>query len=159
MSWFAHSTLQSGLWIDNQGTYDLLLNHDRLTLSSAFLQGGLAVGRHDPRRHRAVARGPATSTGWQHLYDLTNMDYEGPRFGYGADARPVRPRRRSGRLELDQPGRGPVMAEIDLESSHNPWVPLPRMVDPTTLGDGSVFDGMPEDRASSATRPGATRTW
>ena len=37
------------------------------------------------------------------------------------------------------------MAEIDLESSHNPWVPLPRMVDPDELGDGSVFDGMPEE--------------
>ena len=37
------------------------------------------------------------------------------------------------------------MAEIDLESSHNPWVPLPRMVDPAELGDGSVFDGMPEE--------------
>ena len=37
------------------------------------------------------------------------------------------------------------MAEIDLESSHNPWVPLPRMVDPDELGDGSVFVGMPEE--------------
>ena len=26
MSWLAHSTLQSGLWIDNQGLYDLLLD-------------------------------------------------------------------------------------------------------------------------------------
>ena len=37
------------------------------------------------------------------------------------------------------------MAEIDLESSHNPWVPLPRMVEPDELGDGSVFDGMPDE--------------
>jgi hypothetical protein len=53
------------------------------------------------------------------------------------------------RLELDRPGGTtsdqPVMAEIDLESSHNPWVPLPRMVDPAELGDGSVFDGMPDE--------------
>ena len=40
MSWLAHSTLQSGLWIDNQGTYDLLLGRDRLTLSSAFGKAG-----------------------------------------------------------------------------------------------------------------------
>ena len=72
------------------------------------------------------------------------MDYEGPRFGYGRmpDQFALESFRR---LELDQPGRGPVMAEIDLESSHNPWVPLPRMVDPDELGDGSIFDGMPEE--------------
>ena len=33
------------------------------------------------------------------------------------------------------------------------------MVDPDDLGDGSVFDGMPERGRSSATRSGATPTW
>ena len=143
MSWFAHSTLQSGLWIDNQGTYDLLLHHDRLTLSSAFLKAGW----------RSVGMIPADTEPWpegedfyrwQHLYDLTNMEYEGPRFGYGRmpDQFALESFRR---LELDRPDRGPVMAEIDLESSHNPWVPLPRMVDPAELGDGSVFDGMEDE--------------
>ena len=41
------------------------------------------------------------------------------------------------------------MAEIDLESSHHPWAPLPRMVDWHELGDGSVFDGMPEEGESA----------
>ncbi len=45
--------------------------------------------------------------------------------------------------------RQPVMAEIDLESSHHPWAPLPRMVDWHELGDGSVFDGMPEEGESA----------
>ena len=35
------------------------------------------------------------------------------------------------------------MAEIDLVSSHTPWTPLPHLVDPKALGDGSVYDGMP----------------
>jgi hypothetical protein len=39
--------------------------------------------------------------------------------------------------------RRPVMAEVDLVSSHNPWTPLPRLVDWASIGDGSVFDGMP----------------
>jgi hypothetical protein len=47
------------------------------------------------------------------------------------------------RLEL-APGHAPVMAEIDLVSSHTPWTPLPRMIDPAQVGDGSVFHGMPE---------------
>jgi hypothetical protein len=37
-----------------------------------------------------------------------------------------------------------VMAEIDLVTSHGPWAPLPRMVDWTAVGDGSIFAGMPE---------------
>ncbi len=47
-------------------------------------------------------------------------------------------------LELAKPNRAPVMAEIDLVSSHTPWTPLPHMVGGNQLGDGSVFDGMPE---------------
>jgi hypothetical protein len=42
------------------------------------------------------------------------------------------------------------MAEIDLVSSHTPWTPLPEFVDWSGLGDGSVFNGMPE-RGPSAT--------
>jgi hypothetical protein len=47
------------------------------------------------------------------------------------------------RAELAAPRHAPVMAEIDLVSSHGPWAPLPRMVDWKALGDGSVFDPMP----------------
>ena len=47
------------------------------------------------------------------------------------------------RLELEQPNRAPVMAEIDLVSSHTPWAPLPRLVDWSRVGDGSIFDPMP----------------
>jgi hypothetical protein len=47
------------------------------------------------------------------------------------------------RLELT-PGHSPVMAEIDLSSSHTPWTPLPSMVPWNQVGDGSIFDAMPE---------------
>ena len=40
------------------------------------------------------------------------------------------------RLEL-APGHKPVMAEIDLTSSHWPWAPLPTMVPWNKVGDGS----------------------
>ncbi len=42
------------------------------------------------------------------------------------------------------------MAEIDLVSSHHPWTPLPRLVGWDQLGDGSVFDGMPEQGPSKS---------
>ena len=50
------------------------------------------------------------------------------------------------RLELARTGARPVMAEIDLVSSHTPWTPLPHLVDWGDVGDGSVFDGMPGRR-------------
>ena len=53
------------------------------------------------------------------------------------------------RLELARHDRPPVMAELDLESSHHPWAPLPRMLDWHDLGDGSVYDGMPEEGESA----------
>ena len=42
------------------------------------------------------------------------------------------------------------MAEIDLVSSHEPWTPLPRMLDWDELGDGSVYDGMPAEGPTPA---------
>ena len=53
------------------------------------------------------------------------------------------------RRELAPTDRPPVMAEIDLISSHHPWAPLPRMVPWDEVGDGSVFDGMPEQGQTS----------
>jgi hypothetical protein len=54
------------------------------------------------------------------------------------------------RLEL-APGHKPVMAEIDLTSSHWPWAPLPTMVPWDKVGDGSIFDPMPAKSESRAT--------
>jgi hypothetical protein len=45
------------------------------------------------------------------------------------------------RLEL-APGHRPVMAEIDLVTSHQPWTPLPDVVPWDQLGDGSIFEPM-----------------
>jgi hypothetical protein len=41
------------------------------------------------------------------------------------------------------PGHKPVMAEIDLTSSHVPWAPLPTMVPWNKLGNGSIYDSQP----------------
>jgi hypothetical protein len=52
------------------------------------------------------------------------------------------------RLELGRSHRAPVMAEIDLISSHAPWSRTPRMIPQSRVGDGSVFTGMPEQSPS-----------
>src|SRR6185436_37921 len=40
ISWLAHSTFQSGLWVDSQQRYDALMTSQRLTLSTLFERAG-----------------------------------------------------------------------------------------------------------------------
>jgi len=145
LSWLAHSTLQSGLWVDSQQRYDHLVTSPRLTLSRLFGRAGW----------RTVADVPANTRDWpqgafydfDRVYDSRNVGYRGPRFGY-----PTMPDQYTldafHRLELAPADRRPVMAEIDLITSHAPWSRTPRMVPQSTVGDGSVYDGMPEQLPS-----------
>ena len=53
--------------------------------------------------------------------------------------------------------RAPVMAEVELTSSHGPWAPLPTTVEPAALGDGSVYDAIKADAVTASAaveRPG-----
>ena len=75
------------------------------------------------------------------LYDRSNVGYHGPTFSY-ASMPDQYTFAEFQRLELG-PGHKPVMAEIDLVSSHSPWAPLPTMVPWSKVGNGSIFDPMP----------------
>ncbi|MGW6201296.1 CDP-alcohol phosphatidyltransferase family protein [Kribbella sp. NPDC055110] len=143
ISWLAHSTLQSGLWVNNQQRYDHLITLDRLTLTDAFGRAGW----------RTIADVPSNDEDWSvaktyyhydKVYDRRNVGYVGPSFSYASmpDQYTLAALQR---LELDKPNRAPVMAEVDLVSSHTPWAPLPRLVDWSQVGDGSVFDPMPAE--------------
>jgi hypothetical protein len=76
------------------------------------------------------------------IYDQRNVGYVGPSFSYASmpDQYTLAAFQRN---ELARRHRSPVMAEIDLVSSHGPWAPLPRMVDWDVVGDGSIFADMP----------------
>ncbi len=141
LSWFAHSTLQSGLRVDTQQRYDDVVRSTRLTLTAAFGRAGW----------RTVCSIPANHADWpearsfyhcDQVYDARTIGYAGPPFGYAPvpDQFTLEALRRA---ELAPTRRAPVMAEVDLVSSHAPWAPLPRLVDPDLLGDGSVYAGMP----------------
>jgi hypothetical protein len=146
ISWLAHSTLQSGLWIDNQLRYNDLVSSDRFTLSDAFKRAGWRTVSDVPSDGRDWPQG----TSFYHydkLYNSTNVGYVGPKFSY-AHMPDQYTLSTFQRLEIATTDRAPVMAEIDLVSSHTPWAPLPHMVDPSQLGDGSVFDGMPQQGQS-----------
>jgi hypothetical protein len=141
ISWLAHATLQSGLEIDNQQSYNDLVTTDRFTLSDAFQRAGWRTVADVPSNEKAWPEGK-TFYHYDQIYDGHNVGYHGPNFSYAAvpDQYTYAALQR---LELAKPNHAPVMAEIDTVSSHTPWAPLPRMVDPSQVGDGSVFNGMP----------------
>ncbi|MFE0023442.1 sulfatase [Amycolatopsis sp. NPDC059021] len=138
-SWLAHSTLQSGLWIDNQQRYEQLLGTGRLTLTRAFGRAGWKTVHDVPAHTRDWPEG--RFYGFESYYDARDVGYRGPGFSYATmpDQYTLSAFQRAERA----PGHAPVMAEIDLVSSHAPWTPLPRLVDWNAVGDGTVFGPMP----------------
>ena len=141
ISWLAHSTLQTGLWIDNVGRYAQLTASSRLTLSDAFNKAGWRTVADVPSNEKNWPEGK-TFYHYDQIYNQYNVGYTGPHFSY-AKVPDQYTLAKFQQLELAQP-HSPVMAEIDLVSSHTPWAPLPHMVPENALGDGSIFDGMPE---------------
>ncbi|MGW1747465.1 sulfatase [Streptomyces sp. NPDC002092] len=136
-SWLAHSTFLSGLWIKNQQRYRTLTTSNRATLTSYFQKTGA---------WRTVGIVPGVRKTWpegkyfglDHIYDSTHLGYQGPYFSWT----PV-PDQFSleafQKLEHGKKNRDPIMAEIILASSHNPWSPIAHMIDWKDLGDGKVF--------------------
>jgi hypothetical protein len=141
-SWLAHSTLLSGVWIDNQQRYTSLLATDRLTLSKAFHRAGWRTACVMSAVSQPWPEG-AEFYGYDRLYLAQDLGYRGPRFNF--DSVPDQYTLSTmHRLERAAPGHDPVMTEIALMSSHGPWAPLPHEVGWDELGDGSVFASIAE---------------
>ncbi|MFE0477274.1 sulfatase [Streptomyces sp. NPDC058947] len=147
-SWLAHSTFLSGLWIKNQQRYRSLTTSDRMTLTKYFGRTGAwrTVGIV-PGVRRAWPEGQFF--GLDHIYDSEHLGYHGPYFSWT----PV-PDQFSmeafQRLEHGRKNREPIMAEIILASSHNPWSPIAHMIDWEDLGDGSVFHRIKKEGTNPA---------
>ncbi|MET7602031.1 hypothetical protein ABZS96_05780 [Streptomyces avermitilis] len=139
-SWLAHSTFLSGLWIKNQQRYRNLTSGNRMTLTEAFR-------RTDA--WRTVGIMPGVTRAWpegkffglDHIYDSRQLGYQGPKFSWS----PV-PDQYSlaafERLEHGKKHSKPLMSEIILTSSHNPWAPIPKTIPEDQVGDGSVYDAI-----------------
>ena len=119
--------------------YAELLRSHRFTLTDAFSKAGW----------RTVSDSPSDDDSWppgtsfyhfDKLYNHNNVGYHGPKFSY-ATVPDQYTLAEFQRLEL-APGHKPVMAEIDLVSSHTPWAPLPTMVPWNKIGNGSIYNLM-----------------
>jgi phosphatidylglycerophosphate synthase len=148
ISWLAHSTLQSGLWVDTTQRYNELVGSSRYTLSDAFKRAGWHTVSDDPSDNQAWPPGK-TFYHYDQLFNVKNVGYQGPTFAYASmpDQYVLSAFQRN---EL-APGHKPVMAEIDLVSSHTPWAPLPTMVPWSKVGNGSIFDPQPAESEDPAT--------
>ncbi|MBX9395254.1 CDP-alcohol phosphatidyltransferase [Streptomyces sp. TRM72054] len=136
-SWLGHSTFLSGLWVDSQQRYATVTSGDHLTLTKAFRKTG---------DWRTVGIMPGVQKGWPEakfygldtVYDAFELGYKGPKFSWSTmpDQYTLEAFQR---LVHGKPRDKPLMAEVILTSSHQPWSPLPKMVDWEDLGDGSLF--------------------
>jgi hypothetical protein len=143
VSWLAHSTMHSGLWVNTQGRYDKLVASDRFTLSQAFRRAGWRTIDDVPSNDRYWPEG-SSFYHYDKVYDRRNVGYRGPTYSYASmpDQYVFLALQR---LELAQANRRPVFAELDLVSSHTPWTRIPPLIDWSAVGDGSIFNSLPVD--------------
>ncbi|MER6154769.1 sulfatase [Streptomyces sp. NPDC001868] len=148
-SWLGHSTFLSGLWIKNQSRYSHLVASDRLTLTEAFRRTGA---------WRTVGIVPGTQKTWpegkyfglDHIYDSDQLGYKGPKFSWSTmpDQYTLKAFEE---LEHGKKDREPMMAEIILTSSHNPWAPIPSTIPEEQIGDGSVYHSLQKAEGKNPT--------
>ena len=142
ISWLAHSTLQTGQWVDSQQKYDQVTTGSRFTLSDAFKKAGWQTVSDVPSDTKAWPIGISFYHFGSEL-NSQNVGYRGPSFSYA----PIPDQytwEYFQKHELAKPHK-PLMAEIDFVSSHTPWTPLPHEVPWASVGDGSIYDPQPAE--------------
>ena len=146
-SWLAHSTFQSGVWINNEQRYRSLVSGDRMTLTSAF---GKATG------WETVGVEPGITFAWpegqfygfDRIYDSRTLGYHGPAYSWATMPDQFTLKSFTDR-EYTRPGRDPLMAEVTFVSSHTPWAPIPALLDWDEIGDGSIYTAQQRGSASA----------
>ena len=135
-SWMAHATFVSGLRIDNQNRYRSLVSGDRRTLTSMFRDSGWETADVAPGTNRAWPEG--AFFGFDRVHDFRTLGYKGPNFAWSPmpDQYTLTAFER---MEHGRTDRGPLMAQVELTSSHVPWTPYPRALPWDAVGDGSVY--------------------
>jgi hypothetical protein len=136
-SWFSHGSLLSGLWLDNQIRYDMVLAAGRETLIDDFRRAG----------HRTVALMPAIIMPWpegqrfgyDEIFVRKDIDYAGPPLNWVT--MPDQFTWSFLQKSIREKAAGPIFAELSLISSHAPWTPILTVLDDWEgIGDGRVFD-------------------
>ncbi|MDD1620326.1 MAG: sulfatase-like hydrolase/transferase [Methylococcaceae bacterium] len=137
ISWLAHGTLLSGLWINSQVRYDRLVMSQRPSLNRLFKRAGWRTVAVEPAHTMDWPQGEYF--GYDRIYASRDLGYKGQPFNW--ITMPDQYTLSAFQSLERKPGtRPPVMAEIALISSHAPWSPLPRLVDWNRVTDGAIFN-------------------
>lgn len=137
MSWLGHGSLLSGLWLENQLRYDLLLASDRQTLVDDFEAAGYRTAALMPAITMAWPEGDRF--GYERIHAWEDIDYAGPSLNWVT----MPDQFTWSYLEntIRRTDDRPLFAEVGLISSHAPWTPvLPVLDDWDSIGNGEVFD-------------------
>jgi hypothetical protein len=134
-SWYAHGTMLSGLWLENQLRYELLLASGRETLVHDFRRAG----------YRTATVMPAITTSWPEavllgyddVYTSQSIPYSGPPLYWV-----TMPDQYTWSFVGDVLERAPepLFVETAMVSSHAPWTPVLPLLEWSELGDGSAFE-------------------
>ncbi|MGW7384734.1 CDP-alcohol phosphatidyltransferase [Streptomyces sp. NPDC054794] len=136
-SWLGHSTTMSGLWISNQQRYRTVMASDHLSLTKVFKKTGA---------WNTVGVMPGVQKGWPEqkyygldkVYNAFQLGYRGPKFSWSTMPDQYALEQFQQRVHGKKHAK-PMMSELILTSSHQPWAPIPKMVGWDQLGDGSIF--------------------
>src|SRR5262249_25673543 len=106
ISWLAHSTMQTGVWVDRWWKYDQLVASNRLTLSQAFGRAGWRTVGDVPSDNRYWSAG-SSFYHYDKVYNRLNVGYHGPTYAYASmpDQYVLLALQR---LELGKPDRRPL---------------------------------------------------
>lgn len=135
-SWLAHASFLTGLWIDSNLRYELLLQTRQDTLVDDFSAAG---------HHTAVLM-PAITMPWPEgrwygfdtLLEAADLPYAGPPFNWVTMPDQYTWSYFQETVRAESPR--PLFAKLALISSHAPWVPiLPVIEDWSSIGDGEIF--------------------
>ena len=141
ISWLAHSSLQAGLWVDNQDRYNQLISAKRFTLAEAFKEAGWRTVADDPSNDRPWPQGKAFYH-YDQIYNRYQVGYHGPTYTYASMPDQYMFSALE-RLELGKPHRQPLFAEVDTISSHMPWNRIPQEIAWNQVGNGSIYNNLP----------------
>ncbi len=133
-SWLAHSTLASGLRVDNQIRYAALLASPRQTLWQIAAAAGYRTAAIVPAITMAWPEGERL--GFETRLPAAELGYGGPAFNW--ITMPDQYTLSAFRSRLP-PDPRPLFGTVVLVSSHAPWVPVPQMVPWEEVGDGRIF--------------------
>ncbi|WP_435887228.1 CDP-alcohol phosphatidyltransferase [Streptomyces griseoluteus] len=139
-SWLGHSTSLSGLWVSNQQRYRTVMASDHLSLTKVFKKSGA---------WNTVGVMPGIQKAWpeqsffglEKVYNAFGLGYKGPKFSWSTMPDQYTLEQFQKRVHGKKHDK-PLMSEVILTSSHQPWGPIPKMVGWDELGDGSIFKGI-----------------